>query len=79
MPLGTCLRAVMAYAIWEPPTISDQVAITASSASAVMDGHRKVTIPAAIPVTPQKATQPRFRRNRSVIAAESVAMPSTST
>ena len=65
-----CLRAVMAYAIREPPTISDHVAMTTSSASAVIDGHRKVTTPATIPVTPQKATQPRWTSSRSVIAAD---------
>ena len=34
--------------------------MTTSSARAVMDGQRKVTMPAPMPVTPQKATQPRW-------------------
>jgi hypothetical protein len=43
----------------EPPMSSDQVAITVSSVCAVIDGHTKVTTPAAMPVMPQKAAQPR--------------------
>jgi hypothetical protein len=34
----------------------------------VMDGQRNVTTPAAMPVRPQKATQPRWTSTRSVIA-----------
>ena len=42
-----------------------------------MDGHRNVTTPAAMPVTPRKATQPRWTSIRSAIAADSAVMPST--
>ncbi len=47
---------------------SAHVAMTTSSASAVIEGQRNVTMPAPMPVTPQKATQPRWtsrgRRSR---------------
>ena len=42
-----------------------------------MDGHKKVTTPAAMPVTPQKAIQPRWTSSGSAIAADSAVMPST--
>ena len=57
--------------------ISDQVAMTTSSASAVIDGHKKVTTPAKMPVTPDKATHPRWTSSGSAIAAEAAVMPST--
>ena len=38
--------------------ISDHVAMTTSSASAVIDGHKKVTTPAKMPVTPREGDPP---------------------
>jgi hypothetical protein len=57
--------------------ISDQVAMTTSSASAVIDGHRKVTTPAKMPVDAREGDPPSVDEQWVAIAADTAVMPST--